>query len=44
MLGTIKGINKTTDNIIFENRKEVEKHQNKLDYIRGKELIFLSQK
>ena len=35
---------KTTDGAIFEYKIEAEKHQNELDYIRRKELIFLSQK
>lgn len=32
MLGRIKEIYKTTDNRIFENRKEAENHQNELNY------------
>lgn len=35
---------KTTDGEIFEYKIEAEKHQNELDYMRRKELIFLSQK
>lgn len=33
---------KTTDGKIFEYKIEAEKHQNELDYLRRKELIFLS--
>lgn len=32
MIGKIKEIYKTTDNKIFENRREAEKHQNSLNY------------
>lgn len=35
---------KTTDGKIFEYKIEAEEHQNELDYMRRKELIFLSQK
>jgi hypothetical protein len=44
MLGRIEEIYKTTDGKIFEYKIEAEEHQNELDYMRRKELIFLSQK
>lgn len=44
MLGRIKEIYKTTDGKIFEYKIEAEEHQNELNYMRRKELIFLSQK
>lgn len=44
MLGRIEEIYKTIDGKIFEYKIEAEEHQNELDYMRRKELIFLSQK
>lgn len=41
MLGTIKEIYKTTDNRIFENRKEAEHHQNELNYKLRRENFIL---
>ena len=41
MLGTIKEIYRTTDNIIFENRKEAEHHQNELNYKLRRENFIL---
>ena len=32
MIGKIKEIYRTTDNKIFENRRQAEKHQNSLNY------------
>lgn len=41
MLGRIKEIYKTTDNRIFENRKEAENHQNELNYKLRRENFIL---
>ena len=44
MTNKITELHKTKDGKIFEYKIEAEKHQNELDYMRRKELIFLSQK
>lgn len=41
MLGIVKEIYKTTDNRIFENRKEAEHHQNELNYKLKRENFIL---
>ena len=41
MLGIVKEIYKTTDNRIFENRKEAEHHQNELNYKLRRENFIL---
>lgn len=44
MTNKVTELHKTTDGKIFEYKIEAEEHQNELDYMIRKELIFLSQK